>query len=127
LSEWAEGEFGVSSRREDRAVFGCSDGGGHALATGHMHRERYGHCIAYSTGMPPNEQLRWDPETAPFVHLCAGTLETGFHQATEAWAAWLHFHKSPHDWTERVCGHDLIQWIEELPRAVTRAWGEPPG
>ncbi len=125
LSTWAEETFGVSTEREHRAVFGCSDGGGHALATGHMHRDRFGHCIAYSTGMPPNEQMGWDAESAPFVHLCAGTLETGFHQATEAWAAWLHFAKSPHDWTERVCGHDLIQWIEELPRALTRAWGQP--
>ena len=123
LSEWAEDEFGVSSEREHRAVFGCSDGGGHALATGHMHRGRFGHCMAYSTGMPPNEQMGWDPDEAPFVHLCAGTLETGFHQATEAWAGWLHFHKSPHHWTERVCGHDLIQWIEEFPRAIARAWG----
>lgn len=122
LAEWAEAEFGVSSERGRRAVFGCSDGGGHALATGHMHRDRFGHCIAYSTGMPPNEQMGWEAETAPFVHLCAGTLETGFHQATEAWAAWLHFHKSPHHWTERVCGHDLIQWIEEFPRAIARAW-----
>jgi len=123
LSAWAEQSFGVSSDRSKRGVFGASDGGGHALAVGHMHRDKYGHAMAYSTGMPPNEQMNWNATEAPFVHLCAGTLEGGFHQATEAWAAWLHFAKSPHDWTERVCGHDLIQWIEELPRAVTRAWG----
>ncbi len=123
LSAWAEQSFGVSDDRSQRGVFGASDGGGHALAVGHMHRDKYGHAMAYSTGMPPNEQMNWNAAEAPFVHLCAGTLEGGFHQATEAWAAWLHFAKSPHDWTERVCGHDLIQWIEELPRAVTRAWG----
>lgn len=125
ISQWAEKEFSASANREFRAVFGCSDGGGHALATGSMHRERYGHCIAYSTGMPPSEQMQWDSKGAPFVHLCAGTLEQGFHQATEAWAAWLHFHSSPHHFTERVCGHDLIQWIEELPRSIARAWGAP--
>ena len=123
LSAWAETEFGASDQRELRAIFGCSDGAGHALATASMHRQRFAHCIAYSTGMPPGEQTRWDAEGAPFVHLCAGTLEQGFHQATEAWAAWLHFHGSPHHFTERVCGHDLIQWIEELPRAIARAWG----
>ncbi|MEE3256963.1 MAG: alpha/beta hydrolase-fold protein, partial [Actinomycetota bacterium] len=122
LSAWAATEFGVSNQREFRAIFGCSDGAGHALATASMHRQRFGHCIAYSTGMPPSEQTRWEPEGAPFVHLCAGTLEQGFHQATEAWAAWLHFHQSPHHFTERICGHDLIQWIEELPRAIARAW-----
>ena len=123
LAAWAEPTFGVSDDRSQRGVFGASDGGGHALAVGHMHRDKFGHAIAYSTGMPPNEQMNWNAAEAPFVHLCAGTLEGGFHQATEAWAAWLHFAKSPHEWTERVCGHDLIQWIEELPRAVTRAWG----
>ncbi|WP_419931758.1 alpha/beta hydrolase [Candidatus Poriferisodalis sp.] len=123
LSAWAEQSFGVSDDRSQRGVFGASDGGGHALAVGHMHRDKYGHAMAYSTGMPPNEQMNWNAAEAPFVHLCAGTLEGGFHQATEAWAAWLHFAKSPHDWTERVCGHDLIQWIEELPRAIARAWG----
>ena len=122
LSTWAETECGVSDQREFRAIFGCSDGAAHALATASMHRQRFGQCIAYSTGMPPSEQTRWEPEGAPFVHLCAGTLEQGFHQATEAWAAWLHFHGSPHHFTERICGHDLIQWIEELPRAVARAW-----
>ena len=125
ISQWAEENFSASTDREFRAVFGCSDGGGHALATGSMHRHRYGHCIAFSTGMPPSEQMQWEPEGAPFVHLCAGTLEQGFHQATEAWAAWLHFHSSPHHFTERVCGHDLIQWIEEFPRSIARAWGSP--
>lgn len=123
LTAWAAQHLGVSEDRSERGVFGASDGGGHALAVGHMHRDKFGHAMAYSTGMPPNEQMNWNAAEAPFVHLCAGTLEGGFHQATEAWAAWLHFAKSPHDWTERVCGHDLIQWIEELPRAVTRAWG----
>ncbi len=123
LAKWAQDNFGVSDERDKRAVFGCSDGGGHALATGHMHREHFGHCIAYSTGLPPNERMGWEADKAPFVHLCAGTLEGPFFEATHAWAAWLHFAKSPHHWTERVCGHDLIQWIEELPRAVARAWG----
>lgn len=123
LQKWAETEFGASGERDFRAVFGCSDGAGHALATGSMHRDRYGHCIAFSSGMPPGEQINWEPDEAPFVHLCAGTLEYGFHQATEAWAAWLHFHSSPHHFTERVCGHDLIQWIEELPKSIARAWG----
>ena len=123
LAQWAQDNFGVSDEREKRAVFGCSDGGGHALATGHMNRERFGHCMAYSTGLPPNERMGWEADKAPFVHLCAGTLEGAFFEATHAWSAWLHFAKSPHHWTERVCGHDLIQWIEELPRAVARAWG----
>ncbi len=123
LSQWAESELGVSARREQRAVFGCSDGGGHALATGHLHPDRYGHVFAYSTGMPPEMTMQWDKQTHPFIHLCAGTLEAGFHQATEAWAGYLHHVDAGYHFTERVSGHDLIQWCEELPVALARAWG----
>ena len=123
LAAWAEAELGASTDRSERAVFGCSDGGGHALATGRLHRDRFGHVIAYSTGMAPEPGDLWDPATAPFVHLCAGTLEGPFFQATEAWAAWLHLTDVAHDFTERVCGHDVLQWCEELPAAVQRAWG----
>ena len=123
LSQWAESEFGVPNDRSLRAVFGCSDGGGHALTTGRLHPSRYGHVFAYSTGMPPEMTMQWDGDSQPFVHLCAGTLESGFHQATEAWAGYLHHAKAPYHFTERVSGHDLIQWCEELPVALARAWG----
>jgi enterochelin esterase-like enzyme len=120
LAAWAEAEIGVSAERSRRAVFGCSDGGGHALATGRMHPDRYGHIFAFSTGMPPEPTTAWDAERHPFVHLCAGTLEGAFHQATEAWAGYLHMMGAPHHFTERVAGHDLVQWAEELPVALAR-------
>jgi len=123
LPAWAEAAIGVPAERERRAVFGCSDGGGHALTVAQRHAGRFGHVIACSTGMPPDPQFRWDVEGAPFVHLCAGTLEGGFHQATEAWAAFLHLVGARHHFTERVAGHDLVQWAEELPVALRRAWG----
>ncbi len=122
LADWADAELPISAERERRAVFGCSDGGGHALATGMLHPSRYGHVFAYSTGMPPDGRTRWNPD-APFVHLCAGTLEGPFHQATVMWAFFLERLGARHHLTERVCGHDLIQWAEELPLAVARAFG----
>ncbi|MGH1490522.1 MAG: alpha/beta hydrolase [Acidimicrobiales bacterium] len=122
LAAWAETELGVSSDPAKRAVFGCSDGGGHALATAMLHPAKFAHCFAYSTGMAPDPGTRWDAETYPFVHLCAGTLEGPFHQATEAWAGFLHLQNAGCHFTERVSGHDLIQWCEELPRAIARAW-----
>jgi enterochelin esterase-like enzyme len=123
LPAWAETELGVTTERSRRGVFGCSDGGGHALMTARLHPDRYGHVFAYSTGTPPDPGAGWDRDRAPFVHLCAGTLEGGFHQATEAWAGYLHLCGAPHHFTERVAGHDLIQWCEELPDALARAWG----
>lgn len=123
LAAWAETELGVASDAARRGIFGCSDGGGHALTTAMLHPRKFGHVFAYSTGMPPDPSTAWDADTHPFVHLCAGTLEGGFHQATEAWAGFLHMQDAGCHFTERVSGHDLIQWCEELPRALARAWG----
>ncbi|MEM8924355.1 MAG: alpha/beta hydrolase-fold protein [Actinomycetota bacterium] len=124
LAAWAETELGVPTRRSVRAVFGCSDGGGHALTTGRANADRYGHLLAFSTGTPPDPARRPEPTSGdhPFVHLCAGTLEQGFHGATAAWAGYLHQMGVDHHFTERVAGHDLIQWCEELPRVLARAW-----
>ncbi len=123
LAAWAENELGVAADPAKRGVFGCSDGGGHALTTAMLHPAKFGHVFAYSTGMPPDPSTTWDADSYPFVHLCAGTLEGGFHQATEAWAGFLHLQNAGCHFTERVSGHDLIQWCEELPRALARAWG----
>ena len=123
LRAWAAAELGVTSDRARTGIFGCSDGAGHALSTGRLHPGTFGHVFAFSTGMPPELTTPWDAGVHPFVHLCAGTLESGFHQATEAWAGYLHHHDAPHHFTERVAGHDLIQWCEELPAALVRAWG----
>jgi len=122
LPAWAEAELGVSAARTRRGVFGCSDGAGHALSTATLHPANYGQVFAFSTGMPPDLANPWDTASSPFIHLCAGTLEAGFHQATEAWAGYLHHRGAPHHFTERVAGHDLIQWCEELPTALARAW-----
>ncbi len=123
LPAWAEAELGVSADPTRRGVFGCSDGAGHALSTGRLHPAAFSQVFAFSTGMPPEMTMDWDRTRHPFVHLCAGTLEAGFHQATEAWAGYLHHLQAGHHFTERVAGHDLIQWCEELPAALTRAWG----
>ncbi|MDT4977004.1 MAG: MoxR-like ATPase, partial [Pseudonocardiales bacterium] len=72
LPRWAEEELGVSDERDQRIVFGCSDGGAHALAVGVSHADRFGHVIAYSSGMPPQGRERWADGTAPFIQLCAG-------------------------------------------------------
>ncbi len=123
LAAWAETELGVATDPDRRGVFGCSDGGGHALATAGLHPTKFGHVFAYSTGMAPEPTTRWDPAGYPEVHLCAGILEGGFHQATEAWAGFLHMQGAPCHFTEAVSGHDLIQWCEEFPKALARAWG----
>lgn len=120
---WAEPRFGVATERARRAVFGCSDGGAHALSIAVAHPDRFGHVIAYSSGMPPNGTERWADGEAPAIQLCAGVYEGQFHLSTYAWHAFLDMTGIEHHWTERVCAHELIQWIEELPDALTRAFG----
>jgi len=124
LLEWAETTLKVTTERSQRAIFGTSDGGGHALATGMAHRDKFGHIFAYSTGMAPALTQPWDPTLVPRVELCAGTLEGPFHTATAAWAYFLERVGADCHFTERVAGHDLIQWAEELPRSINRAWRE---
>lgn len=126
LRRWAEENLGVSDERDERAVFGCSDGGAHALAVGLTHYPRFGHVIAYSSGMPPQGNERWPEGEAPYVQLCAGILEGQFFMSTSAWAYFLELSKVERHWTERVCGHELLQWIEEFPSAVGRAFGSLP-
>lgn len=123
LPAWAETTFGVATERERRAVFGCSDGGAHALSVAMGHHRRFGQIIAYSSGMPPNGTERWAEGQAPYLQLCAGVLEGQFHTSTYAWHAFFDMTGVAHHWTERVCGHEFIQWVEELPAALGRAFG----
>ncbi len=120
LANWAEANLPVATDPAQRAVFGTSDGGAHALTIGLLHRARFGHLIAYSSGLPPTGTERWDG--APSIQLCAGAYEGQFHTATYAWHALLSMSGVEHHWTERVCGHELLQWIEELPDALARAF-----
>jgi enterochelin esterase-like enzyme len=123
LPAWAEATLGVAAERAQRAVFGCSDGGAHAVFHAAHNPERFGHAIAYSSGLPPNGVERWADGTAPFIQLCAGIYEGQFHTSTYAWHAYLSMTDVEHHWTERVCGHEFLQWIEELPDALARAFG----
>jgi hypothetical protein len=50
-------------------------------------------------------------------------LEGQFFLSTYAWHAFLDMSGVANHWTERVCGHEPLQWVEELPAALTRAFG----
>lgn len=122
LTEWAEAQLLVAADPTKRAVWGCSDGGGHAATVARLFPDRYAHAFVYSTGMAPDMHYTWTPDH-PFMHLCAGTLEGPFHTATESWAGYLMLQGAGYHFTERVAGHDLIQWAEELPMSLQRAFG----
>lgn len=87
-SDWAEQALGASSNREERAVFGYSNGGGFAVSMGIRHPERYGTALAFSLGVGPEGwgTPEWTADTAPRHYLIAGTLEP-FRETTARWAA----------------------------------------
>jgi len=123
--DWAARTLGASSSREGCALFGFSNGGAFAISMGIRHPERYGTVIAFSLG----EGVRgwgtpqWATDTTPRHYLVAGTLEP-FWGPTSRWAAVLARLNVEHVYHERVCGHDLLMWEEELPGAVAWAFRE---
>jgi enterochelin esterase-like enzyme len=121
VSEWAEQNLGASSNRDQRAVFGFSNGGGFAVTMGIRHPRRYGNVLAFSLGVGPRDwgTPEWSANTAPRHYLVVGTLES-FQEPTARWAQRLAQLNVEHVYHERICGHDLVMWEEEFPGAV--AW-----
>ncbi len=121
VSAWAERPLGASAERQDRAVFGCSNGGAFAVSMGIRHPERYGAVIAFSLGEGPQGwgTPEWAVGDAPRHYLLAGTLEP-FRGTTARWAAGLSRLGVEYVHRERICGHDPVMWEEEFPGAV--AW-----
>lgn len=118
VTEWAERELAAPSSRQQRAVFGFSNGGVFAAAMGLRHPDQYGHVLAFSLGVQPG--IATAAEQSSEFYLVAGTLEEGFHSATATFGHTLQSLQATYVFRDRVCGHDTIMWQEEFPAAV--AW-----
>jgi len=125
VSDWAEQMLGASRKREGRAIFGFSNGGGFAITMGIRHPDHYGAVLAFSLGVGPDGwgTPEWTADIAPRHYLVAGTLEP-FQETTAKWAARLSQIGVEHVHRERVCGHDIVMWEEEFPGAVAWAFQE---
>jgi enterochelin esterase-like enzyme len=119
VSEWAEQNLHAATDREQRAIFGASNGGTFAAAMGIRHPDRYANVIAFSFGETGLDTLEWSADVAPRHYLAAGTLES-FGESTAQWAATLARLDVEHVHRERVSGHSFVMWAEEFPRAI--AW-----
>src|SRR5437870_294348 len=75
---WAERKLAAPTDRQQRAVFGYSNGGVFAATMGIRHPERYGHILAFSLGVQPRTPTAVRELSSDF-YLVAGTLEEGFH------------------------------------------------
>lgn len=114
---WAEATLGASTQRTERAVFGASNGGVFAAALGVDHPDLYGASLIFSAGMHPPVP----PQTARYpirFYLMAGTMERGFYRRTITLGQRLRHYGGETLIAERVGGHDLFMWREELPSAL---------
>jgi enterochelin esterase-like enzyme len=73
-------EFGVSTRPEDRAIMGCSNGGAFAATVAYRRPGLFSAALPFSLGVPPDVPL---PGWPPRMFFAAGTLES-FSLRTQA-------------------------------------------
>ncbi|MEM9953182.1 MAG: alpha/beta hydrolase-fold protein [Chloroflexota bacterium] len=124
VREWAEETLGASSERDDRVVFGVSNGGVFAMTMALRHPDIYGHSFPFSAGVNPIRQVpTLQVDNTVQYYFVAGYLEEGFYRTTN----WLYQHvteagaeASFRPW---VSGHDWVIWAESFHGAVRSVFG----
>lgn len=110
LTRYAEKEFNVSPRREDRAVAGYSSGGVFALWAGLLHPEVYAYAIPMSPGVAPITAADLTTGIRASFRFAGGLYEPPFLETAKAAEAVLI--KGGYDasglWLS--AGHDPEQW-----------------
>jgi enterochelin esterase-like enzyme len=124
LRNWAETQFGASSKREDRVVNGFSNGAQFAVQMALRHPEVYGHAMPVSTAGKTFSINRSALGVVPAdFFFVAGTLEPYIKQsrffAGELQAAGARVKNN-----EWVSGHDVQVWVEMLPVALEWFWSK---
>jgi enterochelin esterase-like enzyme len=120
---WAEREFAASRRREERAVFGYSNGGHFAVQMGLRHPKLFGRVLAFSVAGRRFPELPEGAEGTPRFYLAAGTWEEPFHGITAELAEGLKKRNVSVVFRSRVASHDPVLWREEFATAVVAAFG----
>ena len=131
---WAEETFGAPREREQRAVYGHSNGGVFAAAMGLRHPEVFGYALSFSVGVDPTEAFEAESETGTFdfgpvntkFYFVAGELEEGFFKTTQGLAEKLADGGVESRFEGRVAGHDSVLWREAFPGALEWAFGRQP-
>jgi enterochelin esterase-like enzyme len=121
---WAERELGASTERQDRAVFGCSNGARFAVEMGLRHPELFGNVFAFSVAGARQFEAPGRRERSPTYYLAAGTWEKAFHKMTADVAEKLKAGQAPVVLTSRVAGHDEAMWRDEFAAAVQQTFAK---
>jgi enterochelin esterase-like enzyme len=117
---WAEKTYGASSKREDRVVFGYSNGGGFAATISSDHPDVFGFAFPFSPNVVPN--FKSDSKLMPAYFLTAGLLESYFLGTARNIAGLVKDRKGRFELRERVAGHDFAMWREEFANAIVWAF-----
>jgi enterochelin esterase-like enzyme len=116
VMDWAEKTFSVSSRPEDRILFGFSNGAAFAISMALNHPDKVRNVICFSVaGGSPSR----DAVSSLRGYFLAGTLEWKCHENARLWAEAFEKAGSAAKFQERISGHDGLMWREELPKALT--------
>jgi enterochelin esterase-like enzyme len=111
VTAWAAKEFGISTKREDRAIFGYSDGGSFSATAAITRPEVFGAAVPLSPGIPPKVGKPAAP--LPAFYFAAGRLER-FSIPTEM------IYRTVLDWGAKASlktyfsGHDEGTWLTGL-------------
>lgn len=119
---WAEENFGASRFRDQRLVYGHSNGGVFAAAMGLKNPDIFGYALPFSVGVDPTETLGLEPVDTKF-YFVAGQLEEGFLETTRNLSEQLAERGISSEFNERVAGHDFVMWQEAFPEALLWFFG----
>jgi enterochelin esterase-like enzyme len=117
---WAEKTYGASSRREDRVVFGYSNGGGFAATISSDHPDVFGFAFPFSPNVSP--RFGSGSKLTPAYFLAAGLLESYFLSTARIIAGLVKDRNGRFELRERMSGHDFVMWREEFANAIVWAF-----
>jgi enterochelin esterase-like enzyme len=120
---WAEKQFGVSTARRDRTVFGYSNGGRFAVEMGLRHPDVFGQVFGFSVAGNGKFDFAKAGSDLPRFYLAAGTWETSFHHCTSKLDEQLRDRRATVRFASRVGGHDTALWRDEFAAALLWAYG----
>ncbi len=111
--------LGASSRREDRAVAGYSNGAAWAMAMATDHPDLFGKVMGLSFGWTDGGFMaRVRATRYGDVWLGAGTLEPPFHNVTRQTAEALDSRAERVTFDSRIAGHTPVMWHDQFPVAA---------
>ena len=115
-----ERRYAVSTDRTQRALFGLSDGATFTAWTVQNYPEVFGNALIFSLGTNPEFQETAEPIRYYMVY---GTLELNFYAATSFWINFVDKAGLDYAFQERVAGHNLALWREEITSALIWTFG----